>query len=209
MIPTNSFGSTTTLKRLAHCDKCICDSYAYVYGNVAFKDACKHDYAMFGKGVGSVSNAHLCVLFQIGSRILRPPIFTIQDHKLCPICGTTVIGSRNLRPPILQFLFCQLKHETGGETSNISFHLLVQALRRHTIEFREVAVKHDLYAANRENPRTYGVRACRFWLTGDDHTWGRCRHIDLLPCYFFPRSFYCDSRARSVQNTLARASCEE
>ena len=72
---------------------------------------------MLGESVWSVSDAHFRILFQIGSRNLRPPIFTVYGHESCFPRSVANIGSRNLRPPIRQFLFRQLEHEIFGETS--------------------------------------------------------------------------------------------
>ncbi len=42
----------------------------------------------------------------------------------------------------------------GREANAVTFHLLVQSLCWHSVEFRQIAVEHDLHAADRKNPRS-------------------------------------------------------
>lgn len=54
-------------------------------------------------------------------------------------------------------IFRQCKHECRGKSFSISFHLLIQSLCRHSVEFCKVSIKHNLDATDRKDSRADGI----------------------------------------------------
>ncbi len=54
------------------------------------------------------------------------------------------------------------EHELSREPIGIALNSLVKSLRRHPIQFRQIAVEHDLDATNGKYSRTYRFRICGF-----------------------------------------------
>jgi hypothetical protein len=53
-----------------------------------------------------------------------------------------------LRPQVSRFGCAQSKHEILREPAAIALHLLIHALCRHLIQFRQVSIQHDLLTAD-------------------------------------------------------------
>ena len=48
--------------------------------------------------------------------------------------------------------FCEWIHKSFWKPLAISLHGLIECLRRHTIQLRQVTIKHDLHTSNRQDP---------------------------------------------------------
>src|SRR5213592_2466785 len=57
-----------------------------------------------------------------------------------------------LRPQAIPLALSELEHEIAGESLGIPSHSLVESSRRYSIQRRQIAVEHHLFATDRKNP---------------------------------------------------------
>jgi hypothetical protein len=78
-----------------------------------------------------------------------------------------------LRPQIFRLVGRESKHEIGRETFLISLYLLVQALRGHAVESRQIRVQYQLLTTNLMNERFDSLEGggfiCRGFRGGSEH----------------------------------------